>query len=100
MNIEFYWLRPNYHILILFLEPYQGPCPRMWHSVRGVLSSGSCHRQVCYVMSFGVGACRYNVAGSRCSLLYLIVLYGTLRVLTLGYRIDARTTSGLDYPAS
>lgn len=75
-----------------------GPMSRMWHSVRGVLSSGGCHTY--HVVSSGVGAHRYNLAGNRCNLLYLIVIYGTLHVCTLGYRIDARTISDLDCTAS
>jgi hypothetical protein len=47
---------------------------RMWHSVRGVLSSGGCHTY--HVVSSGVGVHRYNLAGNRGNLLYLIVIYG------------------------
>jgi hypothetical protein len=56
--------------------------------------------QVCYVASTSVEAyaIRYDVVGSYCSILYLIILHGTLSNSCVETRLMHIPGSGLEYP--
>lgn len=58
--------------------------------------------QVCYVASTSVEAyaIRYDVVGSYCSILYLIILHGTLTSARMVIGFMLIVNSGLEYLAT